>query len=168
MVYSRKFTSTWRLIVQYLTPNTNLNSCSGLFPFWHTTWSLYVRKFSINLCPFEVITSPKTTITIPRYTKNKNTTHILKFFKKKNSLVGLPLLKKILGVLISHSRWNTFLYLLRCTFSKVGPQFCVRLIPIRSISDSGPPSEPYVRLSTHTALPLILCLPEDEGLRLHY
>jgi len=35
-----------------------LNSCSGLFPFGHTTLSYYVRLFNIHHCPSESKFSP--------------------------------------------------------------------------------------------------------------
>jgi len=35
-----------------------LNSCSGLFPFRHTTLSYYVRLFNIHHCPSESKYSP--------------------------------------------------------------------------------------------------------------
>ena len=34
------------------------NSCSGLFPFWHTTLSYYVWLFNIHHCPSESKYSP--------------------------------------------------------------------------------------------------------------
>jgi len=35
-----------------------LNTCSGLFPFGHTTLSYYVRLFNIHHCPSECEYSP--------------------------------------------------------------------------------------------------------------
>jgi len=35
-----------------------LYTCSGLFPFWHTTLAYYVRRFNNNQSPFEFNYSP--------------------------------------------------------------------------------------------------------------
>jgi len=42
------------------------NSCSGLFPFRHTTLSYYVRQFNIHLLPFREQILTDKIFTIPQ------------------------------------------------------------------------------------------------------
>ena len=71
-----------------------LNTCSGLFPFWHTTLSYYVRFFNIHLSPSECKYSPIKSLRSPDIYKFIMFL-LYKYFDRDHSSVPTKMLFKL-------------------------------------------------------------------------
>jgi len=81
MAASKPISWLYKKLASLISLNNNfgtLNSCSGLFPFRHTTLSYYVRLFNKHPCHFEKKNSLIKLSRPPMYTKKKNISYIVR------------------------------------------------------------------------------------------